>query len=137
MQYLAGEPYSDLINAGGDNLPGNMAYVSEERLRHREWPEEDPIHRLSIKALDDGRSVPPSLFVSTPFVFRVLQQVKSRVAATGDMTPAQLERMLRQAAERIDREIAQNIRRRPKLAAAYQRLLAAGAEPAVYLEDEK
>ena len=129
LQYLAGEKYSELINTGADSKPGNKKYISLERFVHPDWPGEQPVHRMSIESIPYGRSAQPSLFVNQTKVRRIFTQARDYLEANPDLTYRQVEDVMKNAARRIDTEIATNIKRTPHLRRAYDDLLAQGAEP--------
>ncbi|MBN1511736.1 MAG: extracellular solute-binding protein [Phycisphaerae bacterium] len=129
LQYLAGPKYSELINLGADAMPGNEEYISPEQFYHPDWPGEKEIHDVSIESLRFGRVLRRSPFITPSRVARLIRQVTDQIESTPDMTPDALERLMRQCAARINREMAQNIGRETQLAAFYDHLLKGGAEP--------
>lgn len=129
LQYLAGKPYAELINEGGDNLPGNHQYAVLEDLVNPDWPDEEAIHRMSLKALADGKTIAQSLFIGQAQIHRHLNQVRQEITASPDLTPEAIAHIMQRVTDRMDQDIARNIERTPHLRATYNRLLAEGAEP--------
>jgi len=137
MQYIAGEKYSELINLGADSKPGNRKYVSIEQFRHADWPGEEEVHLMSIKAIPDGKVTPRSMFIPNATVGRYFWQAKDQLVANPDMTGAEIAEEMRNTARRIDEEIHRNITRTPRLRKIYDTMIERGAEPIrMPLEDE-
>ena len=129
LQYLAGEKYSELINQGADAKPGNKKYVTMERLRHPDWPGEEEINRLAIESIPYGQTARKSMFINHAKVLRILEQTDEVLKAKPGLTPDRIAALMKNAARRIDEQIAHNISRSPRLRKAYHKLLDQGAEP--------
>ena len=131
LQYLAGEKYSELINRGADAKPGNKKYVTIKHLRHPDWPGEEEIHQLAIESIPYGVAPRKSMFVNHAKVMRILNQADEVLTANPDMTPEQIERLMKTAARRVNQQIAHNISRSERFQRIYRQLLERGAEPIV------
>lgn len=136
LQYLASEPYSQLINEGADSKPPNVKYHSLDLFINPEWPGEEEVHAASLRAVQYGRSRRRSMLVNSAVINTEFVQVRSRIEASPDMTRDMIAAELKRAADRINLIIARNIKRNPKVRAMYEALLANGAEPIIHNLEE-
>lgn len=131
LQYLASEQYSRLINEGSDSKPPNRKYHSLELFVNPEWPGEEEVHAISLRAIQYGRARRRSMLVNTATINAEFWQIKSKIEASPDLTREMIAEELKRAAARLNLIIARNIKRNPKVRAMYDALLASGAEPIV------
>ena len=129
LEYLAGPKYSELINRGADSKPPNKKYISLERFRHPDWPGEEPVHRMAVESIPYGRVPQPSMFIAPGNVNRALKNLTEKLQSSSNMTGADIAHVMKAAAKRLNKQIAENIRRRPELRSAYERLVERGYEP--------
>jgi hypothetical protein len=102
-----------------------------EDFMHPDWPEEKPLHEISIKATPDGRVMPRSFFVSYASINRNLKLVLDQIINDNErkLTREQIAEDLKKITDNINLEIARNIKRNPKLMKIYKKMLKDGAEP--------
>lgn len=129
LQFLAGREYSMTINEGADSKPGNKKYISLELFRHPEFPEEEEVHAVAIKATPDGVSPNRSPFIPNSTVSRYLKDATSQLIASPSMTRKEITLLMKQTSDRINLDIARTIKRNKKMRRLYEKLLRDGAEP--------
>lgn len=132
MQYLAGEKYSQLINEGADSNPGNVKYHSLEQFVNPEWPGEDDVHAVALRATPFGQVRRQSMLVNGAIIDSEFGQVRSKIEASPALTREMIAGELRRATARVNLIIARNIKRNPKVRTMYDALLANGAAPIVH-----
>lgn len=138
LQYLASAEYSKILNHGGDCKPGNQSYNKLELFLNKDYPEERPVHEMSLKSIPYGRVSPRSMFISNAKLDREFQDFKDKLVNAPQMSPEDIAAELKKTAGRINLEISRNIKRTPSLKRKYEQLLKQGAEPVVVpLEEVK
>ncbi|MDT8391372.1 MAG: extracellular solute-binding protein [Lentisphaeria bacterium] len=128
MQYLASEPYADMINEGADAKPGPARFHELDRFVSDAYPGETEIHRMSLEAVKYGRIAHSSLLVGSAVITRTVDQVRQRLEAQ-PLTDAEIERMCQRYSAELDQSIAREIQRDLTKKKIYRLLLAEGAEP--------
>ena len=136
LQFLAGAQYSELINEGGDAMPGNKAYVSLEHLEHPDWPGEHEINDITINSIPFARAPRKSLLVDYAVIDRAFQRAVSEITSNDSLSEGQIRRIMQRAAIEVDEVIAENIGRNPKVMRTYELLLEQGAETACLFQKE-
>jgi len=131
LKYLSTAEYSKTINDGADSKPGNEKYNTLDLFLHPDWPDEQQIHEISIKAIPDGRLRPRSFFVSEAVINKNIKLITDKVISDddNDLSRGEIENTLETIADNINNEIAKNIERNPKLKKIYDKLIENGAEP--------
>jgi ABC-type glycerol-3-phosphate transport system substrate-binding protein len=134
LAYLAGPEYSALINEGADSKPGNKNYISMEHFRHPDYPDEEEMHLMSIKAIPHGRTYRRSPFITTAGMLREMNKISQKILSDKSMTRDDIANSLKNAAKAINTEIARNISRNKKSQQIYRALLKSGAKPIRFQE---
>jgi ABC-type glycerol-3-phosphate transport system substrate-binding protein len=131
LQYLAGADYTKIINQTADSMPANTAYHQLELLRNPEYDseDEDEVHRAALAVIPYGRAAPRSVFINGAVAWQYFAEALERIIARADLRPEDIAATMRGAAQRVNLEIARNIRREPLLKLAYEKLLTRGGEP--------
>lgn len=128
MQYLASEPYADMINEGADAKPGPAKFHDLDRFVSKAYPGETEVHRMSLEAVKYGRIANSSLLVGSAVINRTFDQVRQRLEAQ-PLTDAEIERVCQRYSAELDQSIARDVDRDPTKQRIYKLLLAEGAEP--------
>lgn len=132
LQFLAGPEYSRIINAGADSKPGNQKYISLEQFRNPDYPGEDDAQRISIVSIPFGRDPRRSPFVNNSVVVRIMKQVSDKIVSDPNLSRKDLEALLQDCSDKINLEIARNIKRNNRLQHIYEKLLKQGEPPIKY-----
>ncbi len=125
MQYLTSDRFNRLIARSGDSLPPVPKYIqTEEFLRTPGHPEEWEMEKVFARAAPEiGIAYPRSLFVQTGALYRPITGIDNQVidaVVAGRLAPEDAGRV---EAQRIDTEIALNVRGDPKLKRQYDELV--------------
>ncbi len=132
MQYLASPEYSRTINQGADSKPGNKKYHTIEDFRHPDFPGEEEVHRIALEIVPYGRTVRRSFFISMARIMRAYSDMKSKLINDKELTLEEAEYLLSNAQEKINSQIEKNIKRNDYYRDVYEKMIAAGAEPAAF-----
>ncbi len=132
LAYLAGPDYCKIINEGSDSMPGNKKYFSLERFYNKDFPGEEEVHQMSIKAIPYGRTFRRSPFVNNATLIRVMKKVTDKIVSEKNITRAEIAEALKKAADELNTKIVRHINRNEKLRKIYNVLLKEGAAPVRY-----
>ena len=121
LQFLASEPFNQLVIESGDALPPIPKYVHTEAFLHPpDHPEEWAMDEVFAKTAPEiGIAYARSPFVQTGTIYRQVTGIDQRVydaVIAGRLSPEDAGRV---EAARIDAEIALNVRADPKLRQLY------------------
>ncbi len=128
LKYLSSEPYSALINQGGDGVAANKKYLSMEDLKHPDWPGEEEIDELTVESLDYARFPVSSLFIDQGTVDRLVRQIQDQLVSSEHLNRGEISRILERASRKIDAEIARSTSRDPVLKRAHAELVKRASE---------
>ncbi|UCH34572.1 MAG: hypothetical protein JSV65_18955, partial [Armatimonadota bacterium] len=118
LRYEAGKPYNDIINHQADALSPVIRYTyTPEFLHDPEYPEED-FNAVWRDVMQYAQPEDISPFVNGQAAARILNKQLDLVK--NDQKP--VAAALRDAARKVNEEIADNLERDPTLRAAYRKL---------------
>jgi len=132
LAFAAGPEYNRSIAEIADSKPPNRKYYQAELFYNPKYPDEKPVHDMSLKAVPYGRVAARSYYIEQSMVNRIIGKTLNKVSNGPDLTPEQIAAICRNAADEVDLIISRNIQRDNKLNRIYQLQLKQGIIPIRY-----
>ncbi len=137
LQYAAGKDYAKQIIDVADCKPPNKKFHKKELFYSREYPEEKEIHDMSIEAGKYGRMEELSPLIDNITVTREFKELSAKIQSNPHLTRKGIQELADYSAGKINRRIAENIRKNKRLHLFYEKILENGGEPALYYKIDK
>ena len=132
LQYAASGEYANQINDIADCKPPNKSFHRKELFYSKEFPEEKEIHDMSIDAVKYGRMEELSPLIDNTIVYREFKELEAKIQSSSNLTRKDIQGLADYSAEKLNRRIAENIRKNKRLQLFYKKILENGGEPALY-----
>lgn len=129
LTFLASPEYNEFVCRASIAKPPNKNYWKPELLYHPDYPEENPVHDMSIKAVENGRCVQRSPFIETSVASRILDNMLDVIATRDNVSDSELKSMAERATERINAIIARNVSRDKLLKKVYDKSIETHKKP--------
>lgn len=132
LAFAAGPEYNQSICEISDCKPPNKNFYALDGFLNRNYPDEKPVHEMSLKAVPYGRMSVRSPFIDNGTLKRLSNKLQELVRTKKELTPAGIAALCREINNEINLTIARNIKRDPKLLKLYRQMLKQKVQPIVY-----
>ncbi len=119
LGYFASPEYNRFICRISGAKPPNKKYWKPEFFYNPDYPEEKPVHDMSLKAVKSGRCMQRSLFIETATAQRILDSALAIISVRKDISDDELKKIAQGIADKTNATIARRIKRDKNLKRVY------------------